>query len=196
MPKTLRSAREDALNSAEAKQLLRACRDTLDHLVVRLPLYCGLRIGEVQHLRRTWVNHEKGLIELPARQLCHCYECRKWREGVWTPKTRAGRRSLLLTSDTEPWLREFFAAKEAIGRSRQALEQRFERIRKRSGLMKPAYPHCLRASFATRLAEEGLSAPSLSYLLGWQGLGPAESYIQSSAKRAHAEQRKILATVK
>jgi len=49
MPKSrLRSAKEDALSQVEADMLLTACRDLLDNLVVRLPLYAGLRIGEVQ----------------------------------------------------------------------------------------------------------------------------------------------------
>jgi len=47
----LRSAKEDALNEVEATMLLDACIDLLDNLTVRLPLYAGLRIGEVQHLK-------------------------------------------------------------------------------------------------------------------------------------------------
>jgi len=52
MPKVLRSSREDALNPIEADQLLDACLDLLDNLVVRLPLFAGMRIGEVQHMER------------------------------------------------------------------------------------------------------------------------------------------------
>ena len=52
MPLTkFRSAKEDVLTQPEAIQLLQACSDLLDNLVVRLPLYAGLRIGEVQHLK-------------------------------------------------------------------------------------------------------------------------------------------------
>ncbi len=193
MPKRrLRSAKEDALTEVESQLLLIACRDSLDNLVVRLALYAGLRIGEVQHLRNSWLDWDKGIITLPARQQCSCYECRKWRNNIWTPKTKAGQRSLLIVSELEPYLRQLG---EGINRSRQGLEQRFERIRRRSHLLKIAYPHCLRASFATRLAEQGISAPSLSYLLGWDSLIPAESYIQSSMKRAHQEMREIAGVV-
>ena len=76
---------------------------------------------------------------------------------------------------------------DGINRSRQSLEQRFERIRQRSSLQKVCYPHALRATFATGLSEGGISAPSLCYLLGWESLQTAENYIQSSMKRAHAE---------
>ncbi len=185
----LRSAKEDALSQVEADILLTACCDLLDNLVVRLPLYAGLRIGEVQHLKKSWLDWDKGIITMPARQQCQCYECRKWRNNIWTPKTKAGQRSLLIVPELEPYLRQLG---RGVNRSRQALEQRFERIRQRSGLMKVAYPHCLRASFATRIAEQGISAPSLTYIMGWATLTSAESYIQSSMKRSHSEFRELL----
>lgn len=190
MPRNkLRSAKEDALNPVEAKMLLDACHDLLDNLTIRLPLYTGMRIGEVQHLKQSWLDWEKGIIIIPSRQECSCYECREWRERVWSPKTRAGQRSLPIVPELEPHLRQLGTG---INRSRQALEQRFERIRSRSGLMKVAYPHCLRATFATRLAEQGISAPSLCYLLGWESLQTAEAYVQSSMKRAHGEFRELV----
>jgi len=160
MPLTkLRSAKEDALTEPEASILLSGCIDLLDNLVVRLPLYAGLRIGEVQHLKNSWLDWEKGIITIPARQQCQCYECRKWRNEVWTPKTRAGQRSLLIVPKLQPYLEKLG---DGINRSRQGLEQRFERIRQRSLLHKVCYPHALRATFATRLAEQGISAPSLT----------------------------------
>lgn len=107
MPRNkLRSAKEDALNEVEAGMLLNACRDLLDNLVVRLPLYAGLRIGEVQHLKKLWLDWEKDIIIIPARQQCSCYECRKWRKSIWTPKTKAGQRSLLIVPELEPYLRQ------------------------------------------------------------------------------------------
>jgi len=189
MRNKLRSAKEDALNQVEVYILLAVCRDALDNLVVRLPYYAGMRIGEVQHLKQAWLDWEKGLIVIPARQVCQCYECRAWRNGIWSPKTKAGQRSLVIVPELEPYLQQLG---EGVNRSRQGLEKRFEKIRQRSGLLKVAYPHCLRASFATRLAELGISAPALSYLLGWDSLVPAESYVQSSMKRAHAEMKELV----
>jgi len=57
MPKNrLRSAKEDALTEVEASMMLVACRDNLDNLVVRLPLFGGLRFSEVQHLKQSWLD--------------------------------------------------------------------------------------------------------------------------------------------
>jgi len=191
MPKRIRSTREDAPNHTEVDQLLKACLDTLDNLMIPSPLFAGLRIGEVQQALKTWVDWDKGIVPLPARQLCRGYECRKWRNGIWTPNIRVGVRSAIITEDSEPWLCEFFGVNEAIGRNRQALEQRVERITHRSRLLKPEYPHCLRATFATQLEEQGMSAPSLAYLIGWEGLQVAEACIQSSMRRAHEEMREL-----
>jgi integrase len=66
-PTKFRSAKEDVLNDVEAGMLLSACVDLLDNLVVRIPLYAGLRIGEVQHLKKTWLVWDKGIIQIPAR---------------------------------------------------------------------------------------------------------------------------------
>ena len=189
MRNKLRSAKEDALNHVEADILLAACQDLLDNLTIGLPLYTGMRIGEIQHLKQSWLDWDKGIITMPARQECQCYECRKWRNEVWSPKTEAGQRSLVIVPELEQYLRQLG---DGINRSRQALEQRFERIRRRSGLHKVCYPHALRASFATNLSEAGISAPSLCYLLGWESLQTAESYIQSSRRRAHDEFRALV----
>ncbi|MCP4612485.1 MAG: tyrosine-type recombinase/integrase [Planctomycetes bacterium] len=188
----LRSAKADALTDPEVQMMITTCRDWMDLAVVAVPRYTGMRIGEVQHLRGSWINWGKMIIDIPSRQLCGCYECRKWRNGIWTPKTDSGIRGLLIIPEMEGVLKEMG---EGINRSRQALEQRFERIRQRSGLLKPAYPHCLRATFAIGLAEAGMSAPALTYVMGWSSLRPAEYYIQSSMKRAHEEQKNILERV-
>jgi len=185
----LRSAKADALTDVEANMLLNGCRDWYDFAVVLLPWKMGVRIGEVQHLRASWIDWDKHIMQLPSRQLCSCYECRKWRNGIWTPKSEAGVRGLMIVEELEGLLREMG---EGVNRSRQCLESRFMRIRQRSGLLKPAYPHCLRASFAIKMAEGNMSAPALAYVMGWAGLRPAEFYIQSSMRRAHEEQRAIL----
>lgn len=199
MPKTLRSSKDDVLNPTECGVLLSACRDELDHLVIRVPLYTGMRCGEVQHMRASWLvwdDEGEGTIKIPNRQLCSCYECRTWRGRIWTPKTAAGVRTLLITKELEPYIKAFFSKREGVNVARQTLERRCSKIAERSGLQRNIYMHMLRAGHATFLSENGISAPSLSYLLGWSGLQSAEAYIGSSARRAHKEQREILTNMK
>ena len=190
--KVTRSAKEDVVNDVEVGILLRHCRDLLDQIVIRIPLYTGMRIGEVQHMRNTWVNFDKGYIQIPSRQACGCFECRRFRGRIWEPKSKAGIRNLLIVPEVGDILRQAFQTKPYIAKSRQLLEIRFAKIKGRAGITEKRYPHCLRATFATRMAEQGMSAPSLTYIMGWESLEPAEAYVQSSMKRAHLEQKEIL----
>ena len=187
------SAKRDAPNESESLDLINACKDTLDRLVVLLPLKCGMRISECSHLNRHWCDFEKKLITLPPSQRCGCWECRTLRRSIWAPKSEAGERSLIMTPDVERALMELFAAADGINRSRRALECRFSKILERSGGQRRVYPHALRAAHATRLAENNLSAPSLAYVMGWASIEPSEAYIQSSMKRAHQELRQVYA---
>ena len=43
------SSGEDVLTDAEASKILVACENFLDNVVVRVPLYTGMRIGEGPH---------------------------------------------------------------------------------------------------------------------------------------------------
>ena len=52
-PGRIWSSREDVINDVETGMLLDACLSPLDYLVVALPLYCGMRVGEIQHLKAT-----------------------------------------------------------------------------------------------------------------------------------------------
>ena len=75
MPKMAKSARQDAVNSPEVKQLLSGCRNLLVNLVVRLPGF--LLVGEVLHVTRIWIIWDRGIIQLPGHQFYSCYVCDK-----------------------------------------------------------------------------------------------------------------------
>ena len=126
-------------------------RDLLVNLAVCLPVFTGMRVGGVLHITRTWIIWDKGVIQLPIRQVCICFGCNKCRHGVWTPKTEAGTRSPIITPERLTMPEKSFSTNEVVGKSRQALEQRINGIRQRSGLLCPVYAHYLRATFATRL---------------------------------------------
>jgi integrase len=187
LPLAVRSAREDAINEVEFQILLSACDSLLDHIVVRLPYYMGMRVGEVQHLKPSWLDWENGILHIPPRQVCSppCYECRMWRRGIWTPKSISGSRDLIIVPEVAGYLAQL--GDKGVNRSRQSLELRFQRIRDRSGLARVCYMHALRASYATRLAEAGVSSIALCYIMGWASLESSEAYVQARRKQAHSE---------
>ena len=59
---------------------------------------------------------DKGVIQLPSRHLCRCYEYDKWRHGVWTPETEAGISSLIITPEIIPTIEEFLSTNEVVGK--------------------------------------------------------------------------------
>jgi len=187
--KTIRSSKDDALTQTEIKILLAGCKDDLDHLIIRLGAYRGLRVSEIAHMRRSWIDFDEGTIKIPPQQLCSCWACRDT-GGRWSPKSRAGARLLRITPELEPYLSRYFTSNSAIRRTRNTLYKRVQRIWARSPLVEKerVYPHCLRASMATDAVYKGMSSGSLKYILGWSDLASAEHYIQSDAHRAMEEE--------
>ena len=65
-PKGL-SCREDVLSPEELNMLLTACGSLKDRFIVYSLVFGGLRVSELKHLRRSWVNLEEGTITIPTR---------------------------------------------------------------------------------------------------------------------------------
>jgi len=98
------SSREDVLNPQQATSLLRP----IDKVIIHTLLYAGLRVSELCHMRRDWLNFEENTLTVPMRQFCQCWECRKHRDGTWRPKTKKGAREIILHPALLPVLQEFF----------------------------------------------------------------------------------------
>jgi integrase len=119
-PKGL-SCREDALTPQESHMLLMVCSSLTDRFIVYCMVFGGLRVSELKHLKRSWVNLEEGTLTIPTRQYCNCSECRKKRDGIWRPKTKKGARTILIHPLLLPVLEEFFATNEELGLSRVSI---------------------------------------------------------------------------
>jgi integrase len=77
-------SRDDALDDQEFEQLLEACdpKKPRERLVILLAGDLGMREGEIAHLRRCWVNFQKGHVVIPSK------------DGGWAPKTKWGARTI------------------------------------------------------------------------------------------------------
>ena len=199
-PKGL-SCREDVLTPQELSMLLMACHGLKDKVIIFSLVYGGLRVSELKHLRRSWVDLEQSTITIPTRQYCSCVECNhidrktgKSKEGIWRPKTKRGARTILIHPTLLPVLRDFLAVNEKIGLSRVAIWARVKKVARQAHIFRNIYPHCLRATAATMLALEKISAPSLKYTMGWSSLQAAEDYIKSEMHQAHSELNRIYHT--
>jgi site-specific recombinase XerD len=145
------------LSPPEVRRLLAAVAGPRDRLMLRLAYGCGLRLGEVLHLRVAdvdggrevlWVRHGKGAkdrgVPLPPALLQELRAYWRLRRPAAYPFTSRPGRPL------HPG----------------TLQRAFARARSRSGLTKPAGIHTLRHCYATHLPEAGTDLPTLRRLLG------------------------------
>lgn len=65
-----------------------------------------------------------------------------------------------------------------------AVQKAFQIARKKSGILKPATPHCLRHSCATHLLEDGVDIRLVQKLLGHTKVTTTEVYTQCTQRRA------------
>ena len=180
---------DHALNPDQIQQLVTSCQTLEEKTLVKLPLYCGLRSGEVAHLRASWITPE-GHLKVPREQPCNCWECSQSKHsGHWQPKTKAGARTLPIPPQLYPDLMAFLKkSPEGCGLTRVNVYHHIKHSLKVAGLSN-SYPHSLRATCLTILAANGMSAPALAAFAGWGNLAVAQSYIDlTMAQQAAIEQ--------
>ena len=186
---------EYALEEDEVPRALGACIDLEERIIIKVPLYLGLRVGELAHMKAEWLI-SNGELRIPPVQSCNCAECRRFRGGEWRPKTEAGIRTLAIPRPVLSDLQEYLARKpQGLETSRVTLNLKTKAILKRAGIKRKGlakeapFPHALRATCATRLAGAGIDSAALSYIMGWASIRVADHYIRVSRARALAAQQ-------
>lgn len=181
MPKRGNSA-DYALTQSQIVKLLAACKDIEDRIIVGVPLFLGFRVSELAHMRADWI--DEGNLRVPSSQKCGCGECLK-KGGEWRPKTKAGIRTLPITSQIRKDLFAFLGTQpDGLQISRVTIWEKTKEVLLRAGIKHKglangvSYPHALRATCATMLANGGMSAAGLSYFMGWSSIKIGDSYIR------------------
>ena len=210
-----RHAHEDALSESEFERLVGGAKLlkppwNLEALfVVFVGGRLGMRVGEIAHLERSWVNFETGMIEVPSHEPCRkgrdggrCGYCRRQARRVianddtgleledvldsyWNPKTPASERAIPFefSERAENIIRAFFDFYEAVPFSVATARRRVKLAGEAAEIARRLYPHCLRATAATHHAYNGLGVVSLQALMGWRKLATAEKYLRLSGGR-------------
>jgi integrase len=83
------------LSPEQVRSVLANTQSLEERLIIKGPLFLGLRVGELIHMRRDWVVPPKEL-RIPASQWCSCSACLV-NNGEWTPKTKSGARVIPIT---------------------------------------------------------------------------------------------------
>jgi len=166
----------------------------------------GFRAGELCHIKESWVDWDREMIQIPTHSRCEkgrdggaCGYCRKRARSAvehaddltmddalkkrWNPKTRAGARAVPFNFNERVTgaIAEFFFCFDGYEHSRASVNRRVDRVLEEAGLpLDTCYPHSLRATAATWHAVNGLSTAALQSLLGWSDLQTARKYVRAS----------------
>ncbi len=193
MPKRGASERY-ALGEEQRDALIHACQSLEDKVLIKLCLYAGLRVSEVAHLNAEWVHNTlTGLeISIPESQPCDCSRCK----GMWYPKTKTSVRTIPVTTPLLADLQEFLRlSPKGFQKTRQSLWWRLKQVASRAKIHQrglaynTTFCHALRATCATILATKGMSAPALSYFMGWKSIEIGQHYINIAQAKDEAQKQ-------
>lgn len=180
-------SRENVLTPEEREKLLRAIKYEDEELAVKGLLFTGMRISEFIHLRRDWIDWKEGIIHIPYKMKCDCYECvakKGSHKGYFVCKTKHAERPIPILPEVKELFRKYFDEYNSIMDllyHRVNVWRLVRNIGLRAKLSHKVFPHSLRATFATIVVEKGLEdAVALKDLLGWKKLDMATTYIRLS----------------
>jgi integrase len=181
-------------------------------------LQTGLRLGEVVHFSKHWVNFDRRTLGIPPHEPCDCNYCldrikaqlktmkipvekrnpiaiEKVKNYYWQPKTEAGVRVVFygLFSDYEKILEEFFANYNQWPNSYFTAYRRIRKLLDLAGL-ESHVPHHLRKTGGTNYAARGLSEHQLMDVMGWDDSSIARDYIRLHGLRSVEAQMNLLDT--
>ena len=170
-------SKDNALNQMEFNELLEACQDGRDKILVILLGGLGMRVSEVAHIKAGWIDWQESRIHIPLN------------DDGWKPKSESSSRVLPFRyiERAKAIIQHYFALHDGIKGTRMTLYLQVKRIAQRTRIQKKVTPHTLRATAGYMFAEAGLSAQALRQVMGWVKLETAERYIVRSGRAAERE---------
>jgi len=183
-------------------RLIEVAKTIEDKILVLGLLFTGLRIGELVHMRKSWVKWDLNSIQIPYEQPCTCRHCHKarvkkikdkdsgkwtgeWKPSkppnVWRAKTESAMRSCPIASELKPVLVEFFSKHESVMEVypyRELAWHRLKQLVKEAGIKWRVFPHLLRGCVASKLASQDVNVYRLKELMGWKTIEMAAEYVK------------------
>ena len=185
-----------SLSPDQVRATLRACETLSETMIIKGPLYLGLRVGELAHMNANWLVGDRELM-VPASMWCDCSQCadNPKHPGEWTPKYKASIRRIPITGLVKDDLLLFLTHNpKGLQMSRFTIDRQCKRIMRRAQVRFPgrggntSFPHALRSTCATMLAAKGANAAQLCGIMGWSNMRSAEPYIRVAAAQDGARE--------
>ena len=224
LEREVRHTKEDALSDREFELLVEGTYRLDDdyfalesRLVVFLSGRYGMRAGEIAHMRESWINWDRGMIEIPRHQPCEKgrdgSKCGYWQAAeqmvdhnpgldfetalqyLWSPKTENSNRDIPIDANTRARIamERYFERFDCFQASRGVVNRRVTRAAEAAEDIDPdgLYPHALRATAASHYVARGIDIIALKAMFGWECLSTAQKYLQDSGERTARSLRRL-----
>jgi site-specific recombinase XerD len=165
----------DVLSPQEVLRLLDAAPAGRDRVLLQVVYACGLRLGEVLHLRVTDIDS--------ARMVVHVRQGKGGKDRFLPLSVRllAELRAYWRQYRPTTWL--FPGATPDRPLNHSSVQRPFQQLVRKAGLSKRVTPHTLRHSYATHLLEAGVDVVTVQRLLGHNDLQTTARYLHISTQR-------------
>lgn len=164
----------NVLSKQEVKQILDAHVNLKHKVMLSLIYSCGLRRGELLHLKPADIDSKRNLIFI------HQAKGRKDRIAPLSPKILSMLREYYAGYKPKVWLFEGHVKGEPY--SEKSLQSVLKQALYKTGIQKPVTLHWLRHSYATHLLESGTDLRYIQELLGHSSSKTTEIYTHVSTK--------------
>jgi site-specific recombinase XerD len=160
-PKTL----PKAISKTHIQQMIYHTENFKHQLIIKLLYSCGLRLAELQHLKREDIDFEQGIVTIRSG---------KGNKDRHTTISQTLKTDLLKYYATHNFPTAYVLQGRKGKYSTKAIQQVILQAGKR--IDKHVTPHMLRHSFATHLLEAGVSLRHIQVLLGHASLETTQIY--------------------
>jgi integrase/recombinase XerD len=163
------------LSPEEVLRFLEAVRPGRDRVLLQTAYACGLRLGEVTHLRVADIDSARRVIVVRQGK------GQKDRLVPLSPRLLEVLRAYWLTDRPRGWL--FPGRDPARPLTGAHVQKLCQRLVSRLGLPKRVTPHTLRHSFATHMLEAGVDVRTVQAVLGHADLATTANYLHVGTHR-------------
>jgi len=167
----------------------------------------GMRIGELTHMKRGWIDFENEWVSIPEHESCDqgrdgglCGGCTSLAKQMaeqndmdlenakglyWKAKTIRAARDIPYSYHDEcaNVIESYFEEYDHVMASRSKISRKCDKLAEKAGVDENVTPHGLRATAAMYHVETGLDMWGLQSLMGWAYPNTARRYILNNSRR-------------
>lgn len=158
--------KQEPLTNNEWDNLVNACDDLKEKLVIYTLLDTGIRVGEFANIKKDDIQWQEKRIIIYGKG------------GHYGKKSK--RRVIPITERVKTLFEMHFTNHKDIGISVRTIQRMVKKVANKAGITKKVSPHVLRHTFAIMCIKKGISTRALMSLMGHDHLSTTEIYLNMS----------------